>query len=61
MSSVIAADACPNISCTTFGLAPAWMASETAVCRNEWAVMRGNVGSVAWQRVTAPGGGEGAG
>jgi hypothetical protein len=29
------------------------MASDAAVCRRAWAVIRGNVGSACWQRVTA--------
>jgi hypothetical protein len=67
---VIAADACPSIRCTTFGLAPAEMASDAAVCRSACAVIRGNAGVVGsapflvylalaalaafWQRSTAP-------
>ena len=33
-SSVIAAEACPNICCTTFTFAPDWIAREAAVCRS---------------------------
>lgn len=53
VSSVIAALACPSIRCTTFGLAPAWIARLAAVWRSACAVIRGNDGSVAWQRATA--------
>ena len=45
--------ACPSIRCTTFGLAPAWMARLAAVWRSAWAVTRGKVGSATWHRVTA--------
>ena len=43
-SSVIAALAWPSIRWTTFGLAPALIAKEAAVCRSACAVTLGNVG-----------------
>src|SRR5271166_1730840 len=53
-SSVIAALAWPSIRWTTLTLAPALIARDAAVCRSACAVIRGNVGSAAWQRATAP-------
>ena len=50
----MAALACPSIRWTTFGFAPAEMASDAAVCRSAWGVTRGNVGSAFWHRDTAP-------
>ena len=48
----MAALECPSIRCTTSGLAPAWIASDAAVCRSACVDTRGNVGSAAWQTDT---------
>jgi hypothetical protein len=51
----MAALACPSMRATTFGFAPALIASEAAVWRRACAVTLGNSGSCFWHRPTAVG------